>query len=425
VKPNRFVESVPSFFVGRRLCAIGVSWLALTVDFQCNAQAMLDKVDKSLHIESSKGFFQSDLSGLLDLEGYYIDQNPPGLLFPTHDFFNPRLSLYLDTHLGPHLYSSVQVRFDRGFDPGAIPGGDVRFDEYFLRYTPFDDARLNLQAGKFATVAGNWVSRHDSWNNPFINAPLPYENVVAVTDASVPASSSTLLARQKGPDKKAAWLPIIWGPSYATGASIFGLLDRFEYALEVKNASLSSRPSVWDARAAGWNTPTGTGRIGFRPNAAWNIGTSVSYGGYLSPGAEQSPGFPIGKDYRDYNQLVIGQDITYAWHHWQFWAEAFASRFEIPNTPNVETLSYYVEAKYKFTPNLFGALRWNEQFFDKIPNGTGSEARWDKEAWRVDTALGYRFTRHIQTKLQYSYNHEHGLFQQGEQLVAAQLTVKF
>jgi hypothetical protein len=197
----------------------------------------------------------------------------------------------------------VQVRFDRGFDPGAVPGGDVRFDEYFIRYTPFDDARLNLQAGKFATVAGNWVSRHDSWNNPFINAPLPYENVVAVTDASVPVSTSALLARQKSADKKAAWLPIIWGPSYATGASIFGLVDRFEYALEVKNASLSSRPSVWDARAAGWNTATETGRIGFRPNAAWNIGTSLSYGGYLSPAAEQSPGFPVGKDYRDFNQL--------------------------------------------------------------------------------------------------------------------------
>jgi hypothetical protein len=402
-----------------------VSWLALAVHFQCSAQAILDKVDEALHIESSKGFFQSDLSGLLDLEGYYIDQNPPGLLFPTHDFFNPRLSLYLDTHLGPHLYSSVQVRFDRGFDPGAIPGGDVRFDEYFIRYTPFDDARLNLQAGKFATVAGNWVSRHDSWNNPFINAPLPYENVVAVTDASVPVSTSALLARQKSADKKAAWLPIIWGPSYATGASIFGLVDRFEYALEVKNASLSSRPSVWDARAAGWNTATETGRIGFRPNAAWNIGTSLSYGGYLSPAAEQSPGFPVGKDYRDYNQLVIGEDISYAWHHWQFWAEAFASRFEIPNTPNVETLSYYIEAKYKFTANLFGALRWNQQFFDQISNGSGGEARWDKEAWRVDAALGYRFTRHIQTKLQYSYNHEHALFQQGEQLVAAQLTVKF
>ncbi|MDB6036227.1 MAG: hypothetical protein JWM99_68, partial [Verrucomicrobiales bacterium] len=217
----------------------------------------------------------------------------------------------------------------------------------------------------------------------------------------------------------------IWGPSYATGASLFGSADRLEYALEVKNASLSSRPSVWNGRSMSWDAPTGTGRIGFHPDAAWNIGTSLSYGSYLTPAAAQSPGFPIDKNYRDYTQLVIGQDVSYAWRHWQFWAEAFASKFEIPNAPNVETLSYYIETKYKFTSSLFGALRWNQQFFDKIPNSVGTDTRWDKDAWRIDAALGYRFTRHIQTKLQYSFNHEQGLFQQGEQLLAAQLTVKF
>ena len=36
---------------------------------------------------------------------------------------------------------------------------------------------LNVQAGKFATVVGNWIERYDSWNNPFITAPLPYENM--------------------------------------------------------------------------------------------------------------------------------------------------------------------------------------------------------------------------------------------------------
>jgi len=27
---------------------------------------------------------------------------------------------------------------------------------------------------------------------------------------------------------------------------------------------------------------------------------------------------------------------------------------------------------------------------------------WDRDIWRVDTALGYRFDRHLQGKLQYS-----------------------
>tara|TARA_B100000676_G_C17870915_1_gene728576 strand:- start:486 stop:617 length:132 start_codon:yes stop_codon:yes gene_type:complete len=43
----------------------------------------------------------------------------------------------------------------------------------------------------------------------------------------------------------------------------------------------------------------------------------------------------------------------------------------------------------------------------------------------VGTAIGYRFTRHIQAKAQYSYNHQSGAFQQGEQLLAGQLTLRF
>src|SRR6266403_2005822 len=89
----------------------------------------LESVDQSLSVQSRNGFFRMDLSGLLDLEGYYIDQRPPGVIFTGYDLFNPRLSLFLDTRLGPHFYSLVQARIDRGFDPGSRPNGDARFDE--------------------------------------------------------------------------------------------------------------------------------------------------------------------------------------------------------------------------------------------------------------------------------------------------------
>ena len=126
----------------------------------CSAQELLDTLDDSLHLQTRNGFVRADLSGLLDLEGYYIDGLPPALLFPEKKFFfNPRLSLFLDTKIGDHLYSLLQVRFDRGFDPGSDRDGAVRFDEYLLRYTPFDSPALNIQAGKFATVIGNWVPR--------------------------------------------------------------------------------------------------------------------------------------------------------------------------------------------------------------------------------------------------------------------------
>ena len=341
------------------------------------------------------------------------------------EFFNPRLALFLDARLGPHFYSFAQARIDRGFDPGGKPDADARFDEYLLRYTPFDDARLNLQAGKFATVAGNFVPRHQSWDNPFINAPLPYERVTTISDQAVPASPAAFLARRALPDKKAAWLPVLWGPAYTTGASTFGALGRFDYAFEFKNASLSSRPAAWDARAVGWDAPTIAARLGCRPNAAWNFGVSASEGAYLLPAAERAPGFPAGKKRGDFLQQTVGADASYAWRHWQFWGEVFLSRFEVPNVGDADTLAYYLEAKYKLTPQLFAAARWNQQFFGKVPDGAGGHQPWDRDAWRVDAALGYRFTRHLQGKLQYSFNHQKGSLQQGEQLAAAQVTVKF
>lgn len=383
----------------------------------------LEKLDDSLFLQSSNGWFRADVSGLLDLEGYYIDQHPPGLVFSEHDFFfNPRLSLFLDARFGPHLYAFAQGRYDRGFDPGAMPDGDARADEYLLRYIPFDDARLNLQIGKFATVVGNWVPRHDSWKNPFINAPLPYENVVGITDHIVPANPKAFLARRNKPDQPANWVPVIWGPSYASGASVFGLVEKFEYGFEIKNVALSSRPYAWDAWTHDWDYPVFSGRIGYRPNAALNVGASFSHGAYMLPPEES---ILAGSHKGDFKQSTVGQDIRYSRGHWQIWAEGFVSRFEVPNVGNADTVTYYLETKYEITPQLFGALRWNQQFFGDVPNGGGGHEQWDRDMWRIETAVGYRFDRHVQAKLQYGYSHQQGFLQQGEQLVAAQLTIKF
>src|SRR5205085_34096 len=105
-------------------------------------------------------------------------------------------------------------------------------------------------------------------------------------------------------------------------------------------------------------------RIGVRPNETWNLGFSASAGPYLLP--EASPTLPMARSIRDYRQLLLGQDIAYAWRHLQIWAEVFETRFEIPRIGNANMLAYYVEAKYKVTPQLFVAARWNQQFFGTV-----------------------------------------------------------
>jgi hypothetical protein len=395
--------------------------------FACTACAFdvddaLDRLDNTLTISAFDDNLRARLSGTVDLEFYNFQQPPPGLIDSNIDnLFNYRLTLFLDAQFGSQIYFFSQTRLDRGFDP-TDHGADIRLDEYALRVTPWQDGRFTFQAGQFATVVGNWVPRHLSWDNPFINAPLVYENVTAIQDKYAPSSPLYFIYAPFFYGKY-TFNPVIWGPSYATGFSASGRLGRFDYAVEMKNASLSSRPESWYITENGFENPTFSSRVGFRPNEAWNFGFSASEGPYFRREAE--PTLPPGRDIDDYREFVLGQDASFAWRHLQVWAEAYEARFQVPNVGNADTFAYYVEAKYKFTPQLFGALRWNQQLFGTVNNGYGGNERWSPDLGRIDVAATYRFTTHAQLKLQYSFQHETTAPGQDNHLLATQFTVRF
>ncbi len=191
----------------------------------------------------------------------------------------------------------------------------------------------------------------------------------------------------------------------------------------MKNASLSSRPESWNVTENGFEHPTFSARVGFRPNEAWNFGLSASEGPYFRREAE--PMLPPGRGIGDYREFVLGQDVSFAWHHLQLWAEFYEARFEVPRVGDADTVAYYFEAKYKITPQLFGALRWNQQFFNSINDGIGGDLRWGQDLGRIDVAAGYRFTSHTQLKLQYSFQHETTRPGNDNHLIAAQVTLRF
>lgn len=395
--------------------------------FACTACAFdvddyLDRLDTALSISAFHDNLRVRLSGTIDLEIYNFEQPAPGLIDSNIDtLFNPRLTLFLDAQIGSQIYFFAQSRLDRGFDP-SDHGAQVRLDEYALRVTPWQDGRFTVQIGKFATVVGNWVPRHLSWENPFVDAPIVYENVTAIRDKSAPVSPFDFIY---GPTyyKKYAFNPVIWGPSYASGISVSGQLGKFDYAVEMKNAALSSRPETWYVTENGFENPTFSGRFGFRPNEAWNFGLSASEGPYFRREAE--PTLPPGRDIDDYREFVLGQDVSFAWHHLQLWAEFYEVRFEVPRVGNADTFAYYIEAKYKFTPQLFGAIRWNQQLFSTISDGYGHNVNWSPDLGRIDIAAAYRFTPHMQLKLQYDFQHETTSPGVDNHLFAAQLTIRF
>jgi len=392
----------------------------------------MDRIDDQLSFGGWNDQVRLRVSGDLDLEGYYVTQTEPGLIFVERNaFFNPRLSLFVDAQLGSYVYAFAQVRADNGFDPGES-GPRVRPDEYVLRYSPLGDGRLNLQAGKFATVVGSWTLRHGSWDNPFITAPLPYENLTGIWDTNGARSVEELMywaGVRPGPVQGGAFpdqyrnLPVIWGPSYASGASVFGEVGQIEYAAEIKNAALSSRPETWAPTQTQWQNPTISGRLGYLPSEMWNVGFSASAGTYLQPeaGATLPPGRTLGQ----YREVVLGQDVSFAWHHAQLWAEVYEARFEIPGVGSADTQAYYVEAKYKLTPQFFCALRWNQQLFSSLATADGRSAPWSRDVWRVDMGPGYRMTPHTQVKVQYSLERQKADTGSWNSLLAIQFSARF
>ncbi|HEX8489608.1 MAG TPA: hypothetical protein VF626_01200, partial [Chthoniobacterales bacterium] len=322
----------PSSSIPLRSCRCLALILALALTARMTARAdFVEKIHDALSLNDSQDRFHFQLSGLVDLETYFIDQPAPGLIFSDRDFLlNPRLTLFLDAQIGSKIYLFAQTRVDRGFDP-SDDGAQIRLDEYFLRYRPAKN--VHLQIGQFATVVGNWVARHDSWQNPFINAPLPYENLTGIWDSWAPEDTDVLLEwghvgehDSRDYSDKNLRNAIIWGPSYASGIALSGSCGRFDYAAEMKNASLASRPESWSITQVGFEHPTFSGRAGFRPNEMWNVGLSASAGPYLL--SEAAPGLPAGRGIGDYRELVLAQDFSFAWHHLQLWAEFYEARFK-------------------------------------------------------------------------------------------------
>jgi hypothetical protein len=362
------------------------------------SEEWFDRLEQSLTFAAPDDAVRARLGGLLTLEGYQVEQPPPGLVFTEgHRLFNPRLELSLHGQFGPRVLGFVQATVDRGFDPGANPLR-LRLEEYAVTLLPWAGTQFQVQLGQFSTVIGNWVARHDAWDNPFVGAPLPYEHLTAINDSVAPASPAAFVAFD--PDERYEYNPIIWGPSYATGVAVAARRGRFEIAAELKNTGPASRPEDWPLHRVGFDRPAVAARLGFRPDLRWSLGLSASDSVYYSPAAAAT--LPAGTSRRDYRARLLGHDFGFAWHHLQIWGEIFHARFEVPRVGIARTVAGYVETKYKFTPQLFGAVRWNRQVFATIPDGRGGRLPWGADRWRIDLATGYRFTSHLALKVQAS-----------------------
>lgn len=375
-----------------------------------------------LRYEDEPGISREDVYGVEDAGAawsfggsfettFFSAGDPPAaLLGGSGEGVAPRLTLEFDLFPNEHWYAHVTARADRGFDPFTEPDGEVRIDEAFLRFRPFGDSRLNIQVGKSATVFGSWVNGHAYEDDPFLTAPLPYSQILGIgvvnpgllsPQSIANRASGAALGVFDGPKRN--WASTIWGPSYTTGISAFGNVGGWDYGLEVKNSGLPSNPDVWDPELAQYEDPTFTGKIGYRPNAAWSFGGSASHGPYLETSAEQF--LPAGVDRGDLPYTILGLDARWAHRNWVLSAEAVGAQYETLEAGDLRTLSYSLQARWKVSPGIWIAGRFGQTFNNEARGPGGEAVEFSPDIQRVGVAVGWRVTPELLVKAEYNFTH--------------------
>ena len=118
-----------------------------------------------------------------------------------------------------------------------------------------------------------------------------------------------------------------------------------------------------------------------------------------APDPAAHAGIPAGFDRHDYRETLVAHDVSFAWRHFQFWAEIQAARFEAPRVGNLDTIVGYAEAKYRFTPRFSAAVRWNQQWYGHVTTTAGQAERWGRRTWRLDVAPAISMERSIDLPL--------------------------
>lgn len=339
---------------------------------------------------------------------WFTDSPTPHLMkFNDGNDFSPRLQLRLDVRPSDQWYLHATVRYDDGFDADDQPDGAVRLDQVFARWSPGGTGKVNLQVGKFATVFGNHIPNHEFQDNPFLTDPLPYSEINGVAVRNPAGNTPTAIAN-RAPGRifttpKINWAAQIWGPAYTSGASIFGQVDKLQYAFEVKNVETGAHSPQWDPSFSDFEDPSFAGRIAWQHDASLTFGLSFARGPYLNPEVNTV-------DRGDFQHTMVGLDARYALGAWILSGEIIHSIYDIPGSDDLASFNYYLQARYKAAPGLWLAARFGQTINNNIATPSGEEVEWSPDLWRAEGAVGYRITPDLLLKGQYTFTHTSGRF---------------
>ena len=352
--------------------------------------------------------------GIVELTSAFSDNGAPLINQYRRDdspFDKMRATLFADVVLAPRLILFNQIILS--------PPSRGNFHSYWRPILQFDAIQnhsfeLLLEAGKLATTFGSYSPRAYSNRSPLITPPLQYHYFTTLRSNQLPANNDDLL-QHRGQGNSALFtgfsgggsnsnfhgLPIIYDVCWDTGIRAFGSLWRFEYSLALTQGTLS------DPVINGNDTNSGqqiVSRINIIPATGLVIGSSYARGAYLRNDVINA--LPASQTPKDFVQEAIGFDFSYEIRHLKILGEVIHNTWQVPNIVDIQNnaqdltvLGWYVEGRYAFLPGFYGAIRFDQLKFEKIPNSAGQLLTWDDDIWRLEGGIGYQFWEGVLGKL--------------------------
>jgi hypothetical protein len=338
---------------------------------------------------------QLEISGQVDVVARHGYDQPLTSNFRRDDPLNElRFRLMASRSIGDNVLVFAELLYDIG--------SEARVNGAYLVATDLLGREwLNTRIGLAPSPIGSFGTRSTYFNvNPLIAAPMVWQ-YRSTLDAGARANAQELMTRK---ERNSRGLPLLYESCWNVQWELMGSFGRFDYSLAATPGSATNPVASRSVNGA-----QGMGRIGVRPFLGMRLGLNAAWGPYIGESfATTGVAAPITDTPEDYAQTLFGYDAELARGSLQLFSEGYWSAWETPNIASgVEAKGAYIEGRYDLAAQWYLASRLDAIWFNEIDvpgaGGTVSRQQWDDDVWRVESALGFRFSREVLAKLAWQH----------------------
>lgn len=352
-----------------------------------------------------------------------------------------QMTMFVDSDITENIYFTGEIQSDL-LSPNPDQN-DFRIRSAAVTATNIPKWKTNIQIGRFNTVFGSHPDRRLPLDNYLFDAPLAYTYRVNLDPDGgwVPNT-----ARQNTGDFGVRQLSLIDKDMTQTGIKAFGRLNatKLHYAFSLTN----NPPS--NPRNVNINNGVSTAmKLNWIADHSTDFGFSYAQGGYLNSldavtnvnndnFNAMTGGNPLALNLRNtssYQHYLYGFHWNWRRSRYEINSEIIMSSFQVPNnTRDLDSQALYIQGKYNFTSNFFGAARYDVLDFNNTalvdPANLNIARKWDDNVKRFEVGVGSFLNPSTLAKFTYqntdsAYRNDAAGLTLDSNLVAGTITVIF